>query len=268
MSLNTDRIGRYFDCFHEVTGQSTQIGIVSIDEAGEAETHWVNHTESDAQGALFKVCALRNEMPIKLPGQRGEKKPSLSRQFVFLSKYLKSMGDTKDPTLRRPASTLQAPKSVAYESLSSKDTQSFRDLCKRTGVSPTSLLTWTLHKAIGIQSGILHHDCNWSIPVSLRGPLKLKDNSANHAVPLFLRLDSSIGLAAAHAKVQDQLASGMHWGAYRMLTILGSLPKSVYRALIKNDERKMAAKGHWFAVLSNVGAINGDPRVAAKALIV
>ncbi|MBC7659717.1 MAG: hypothetical protein H7249_08405 [Chitinophagaceae bacterium] len=268
MALYHDRIGRYFTCFNKVMGESTIVEIVSIDQDGVAERHHFNHSESDAQGALLRLQQLKFESPLQLPKQREEKLPPLFRQLMFLKDYLKTMTQASKPTLTRRSSTKAKPNSFAHYSLTAEETRVFKVWTKQQKVTPTSFLTWTLHKAIGLQSGMVDHACNWSIPVSLRGPIEFPDPTGNHAVPLFLALDSKSTLEGTHAKIQDQLAKGMHWGAYRMLMTLGRLPNRVYEHIIRRDENKMAAKGHWFAVFSNVGAITGDARIASRAVLV
>ena len=263
-----DRIGRYFTCFHEATGESTVAEIVSLYENGETSRYSFNHADCDGQGALLKSCEEGNGVFVLLPKQRNEAMPSLHRQIQYLKKYLNAMMKASKPTLSRSPSTQDETSSVAYRTLTLEDSLAIKECGKKLGVTPTTFLTWTLHKAIAEQSGVSHHTCNWSIPVSLRGPLSEPHATANHAVPLFLQLDSTTSIRQTHTIIQDQLSKGMHWGAYRMLMLLGFLPSFLYKAIIRHDESRMARKGNWFAVLSNIGSIIGDPKIVAKYILI
>ena len=262
MSQKKDRIGHYFTCFREETGMSTDIDYLSYYRDGSFEIDRIDHAISDAHGAFFRISESRGESPLELPKVKSEAAPSLWSQAIFLKKYLKVMGRTLEPTLKRSTAAIEGT-TFAHHSYEVDDSNHIQTWCKTRGVSQTAFLTWTLHKAIAVQSGAGEHSCRWSIPVSMKGPLQFGDK-ANHAVPLFLSLDSSVTVQGVHALVRDQLSSGMHWGAYRMIYLLSFLPKILYRILIRSDEINMAKKGQWFAIFSNGGILKGDDRVMYK----
>ncbi|MBC7532606.1 MAG: hypothetical protein H7318_13610 [Oligoflexus sp.] len=267
MPRNLDRIGRYFTCFGKTMGESTRIEVMTVDQEGLSENHFFNHATCDGQGALLEIQKIRGETEIELPQQRAESVPPLPRQLLLMTDYLKTMGQAATPSLKRIKSLKGLPNSSSYHSFSLDETNALLAFCKARNVSPTAFLTWTLHKAIGEQSGMIDQVCNWSIPVSIRAALSSPETTGNKSVPLFLSLDHKSSLEDIHGEVKNQLIMGRHWGAYRMLMLLGCLPNRIYEAVIRQDEAKMARKGQWFAILSNIGSVRGDENVAFKGCL-
>lgn len=266
-SSPTDLIGRYFQIFDAAMGEFTEMEFITTTDDGRVESHRFHHAQCDAQGGLLKLSRLRVEGELTLPRQRSEKRPGFLRQLILMTSYLKRMKISSKPTLKHSSSKVHENNSKAHTSLTILETSQIQAFVKSLGISTTAYLTWSLHKAIGVASGKVDHSCQWSIPVNLRGPLILKTPEANYAVPLFLAIDSSTPATAIHESIRSQLDEGMHWGAYRMLAILGRLPTNLYAWMIRRDELSMRDEGRWFAILSNVGSIKGCTRVLSRAAI-
>lgn len=270
MTINrTDPIGRYLNCYQAVTGESLDFELLTLLHSGAIEKTSFKHAIHDGQGALLKNQHIRGEAQIVLPQQRKEQEPGILRQVFALARYLILLrqGSKSTLSISYAPSTKQEKtftEGQAWKILSIEKTLELQDVVKRCGVSMTSFLLWTLHQAIGVQLGLRSHICRWSVPVSLRGAINLGDATANHAVPLFLHLDSKDRLQDVHKMLRTQLENHLHWGAWRLLVILNRLNSTLYRQLIIKDQVQKRAQGQWFAILSNLGRFTGDNKILAQ----
>lgn len=266
MPSSKDRIGKYFLCYEEACGHSSQIEIAIRDLVGKIHSVQTSHADHDGFGAMSRLDYFKNQEPLRLPSFPKIRQPNLYAQLSLLAAHLRHMSKLPRPNLDLKPSE---PKNFhAFEYLSEEQSLAIENACRQIGITQTSFLTWTLHQALSSASGVDDLSCNWSIPVNIRGSRALASEVGNQSVPIFFHLSSRNSPKEAHRLIAAQLYRRHYWGVFRMLMMLSYLPKSLYKVLIRIDERKNKLSGRWIAILSNLGALEGNPKIEPTAFII
>ncbi len=258
-ATRTDWAGKWFDILAEDAGEF--IGMRAGRLAPGAETPaWIFYSHAACDGLGWFGTLLRREArssQIAIPRLKETSRPSwLAQAWAFLQLLQRkpeaaAAWNTWDAGWHAPAGGAKAGNAVAVHAFGAERTRRLAVLAGRAGVSLNSLLLAALGRVSEqrLQGG----RALWMVPVNMRGPVNLADETANHTSYLQIKTGADMTPQHVHEQVRAKLKCREHWGAWlfinsgRIVRYAGM--KWLYRREIARTQGRP-----WTGAFSNLGS--------------
>jgi len=161
------------------------------------------------------------------------------------------MWNTWDALWRAPAGGSSAGNAVAVQAFDPDRTRSLIDLAAAQGVSLNSLLLATLGRASEprMQGG----RALWMVPVNMRGPVNLADETANHTSYLQIKTGADVTARHIHEQVKGKLSRNEHWGGWLFVNV-GRVVRYAGMKWLYRREIERTGGRPWVGAFSNLGS--------------
>jgi hypothetical protein len=253
----TDWAGLWFDILDEA---GEFVGMrAGRRVAGAEEPAWTfdSHAAYDGLGwfaTLLRKDARRGE--ITIPRMKETNRPSLLAQArAFLELLARkpetaAMWNTWDAGWLAPAGGSSAGNAVAVQLFDPAPTRELIDLANSQGVSLNSLLLAALGRASErrLQGG----RALWMVPVNMRGPVNLADETANHTSYLQICTGADLTAQHVHDQVKGKLARNEHWGGWLFANVGRVVRYAGMKWLFRREIERTGGRP-WVGAFSNLG---------------
>ena len=256
---DTDWAGLWFDIIEKGAGEF--VGMRAGTRAqGAEEPAWRFATHAAHDGLGWFATLLRKQTPgsdIAIPRLKETAKPSLlARARAFLQLLARkpeaaAMWTTWDARWRAPAGGAKSGGAVAVQAFDVARTHRLADLAGAEGVSLNSLLLATLGRASEprLQGG----RALWMVPVNMRGPVNLADETANQTSYLQIKTGADVTAQHIHEQVKGKLSRNEHWGGWLFVNV-GRIVRYAGMKLLYRREIERTQGRPWVGAFSNLGS--------------
>jgi len=132
--------------------------------------------------------------------------------------------------------------------LTTKETDAINQKAKSLGVPVTTLILWSLNRAVYKHLMAASQEYTWFYPVNLRGALDYGTDYANYSSGFYLPVNGNITLEEMHKRVSEKLKSGEHWSNLQQAKIAKILPGFVVRLVYRLMSKKFFYAGNFSAM--------------------
>jgi hypothetical protein len=258
----TDWAGLWFDILEKDAGEFVGMRAGRL-VPGSKEQAWRFDSHACHDGLGWFATLLRKHAPgadISIPQLKETGRPSrLAQARAFLRLMARKpqtagMWSTFDANWRAPSAGLShASRAVAAHALTVGQTNRLSEHARELRVSLNSLLLATLGQVSEplLQGG----PAFWMVPVNMRGPVNLEDETANHSSYLQIKTGGDVSAQHLHDQVKVALGRLEHWGGWLFANVGRVVGYAGMKWLYQREIARTNGRP-WVGAFSNLGSWN------------
>jgi hypothetical protein len=249
---NRDVLGEWFDAMVSL-GEDMTIRFGRVVEKGAAPV-WsgLPHSRFDGVGAFAHLLREHGHPALEaLPQLKDGLRP---RIFQILRAWARHVFVPKPtyrwPALAAPGTGGAMPAAIAARIFDEEESRHVVASAKSLGVTVNTYLldriSRVVRRSLAGQPAVIA----WMIPVNMRGPVKLADDTSNHSSFLEVTVHEDEPVGALQERVRDAVRSGQHWAywySFQFGRIFGRIGRRLFIGL------QLHGPKHWVGSFSNLG---------------